>query len=829
MAASSLLALIDDISALLDDVAVLTKVAATKTSGVMGDDLALNAQQVAGVNVDRELPVVWAVAKGSFVNKLILVPSALLISAFLPVAILPLMVIGGVFLCFEGVEKLAHKYLHRDDHKPGEMLEAVADPAIDMVAFEKNKVKGAVRTDFVLSAEIVVITLGTMAAAPLVQQVIALCAVAIGATVLVYGLVAGIVKLDDFGLALHNKKDAASRRFGAFILRAAPLLMKSLSVLGTFAMFTVGGSIIAHGVPFVEHLVEGMKHSLTEQSAVLAFIATTLIDALVGLVSGAIAVALFTMGKKVVGKSQPATTAVILLVSSALSASVTTALAAQQAPLGGWPQHSRARPTPRVVTPGAGVFTSPPPDAVVLFNGTSLARWTQSDGAPAKWRIVDGAFEVAPGTGAIMSRDSVGDVQLHIEWMSPTPARGSDQDRGNSGVFFGGERYEVQVLDSYRNPTYADGQAASLYGQYPPLVNASRPPGEWQSYDIVYHRPRFSAANKLLKAAAVTVLHNGILVQDDRELVGPTANGSRPPYEAHEDRLPISLQDHEHPVRFRNVWYRRLEALSGETVQYRSPEGEVYRAQPATPDLVAAQEQLESDRTHPPRYITLGVAQSNVRKFREAIVTFSRGLAAIPNDGTAQSRRDRAMMLRWRGHRFLSVREFAKADADLTAGLALDGTNYGILFHLGVLRYLQGNFAQAASLFAKAQPRAPDGGELAGSTDWLWLSLSRAGRKAEAAAMLARKPDSLAAPPGYAYASRLRLYRGAVTPDQLFTPADTADVQIATLSFGLGTWYLVKGDTVRARGSFERAMQGGGWPGFAFMAAEVELQRLRKK
>ena len=187
------------------------------------------------------------------------------------------------------------------------------------------------------------------------------------------------------------------------------------------------------------------------------------------------------------------------------------------------------------------------------------------------------------------------------------------------------------------------------------------------------------------------------------------------------------------------------------------------------------------------------------------------------------------MLLRWRGHRYLSVREFAKADADLRAGFALDSTNYGILFHLGVLRYLQGNFAQAATLFGKAQPRAPDGGELTGSTDWLWLSLSRAGRTAEATAMLARKPDSLAAPPGYAYASRLTLYRGAVTPDQLFTPADTADVQIATLSYGLGTWYLVKGDTVRARGSFERAMQGGGWPGFAFMASEVELRRLRKK
>lgn len=305
MAASSLLALIDDISTLLDDVAVLTKVAATKTTGVMGDDLALNAEQVSGVRVERELPVVWAVAKGSFVNKLILVPAALLISAFLPVAIMPLMMIGGLFLCFEGVEKLAHKYLHRDDEpKPGELLKAVADPTVDLVAFEQGKVKGAVRTDFVLSAEIVVITLGTMAAAPLIQQVVALSAVAIGATVLVYGLVAGIVKLDDLGLALHRQKDATRRAAGAFILRAAPLLMKSLSVLGTAAMFTVGGSIIAHGVPFIEHFVEGVGHSLTERSTVLAFIATTVIDALVGLVSGAIAVMLFTVGKKVVGKGK---------------------------------------------------------------------------------------------------------------------------------------------------------------------------------------------------------------------------------------------------------------------------------------------------------------------------------------------------------------------------------------------------------------------------------------------------------------------------------------------------------------------------------------------
>lgn len=516
-----------------------------------------------------------------------------------------------------------------------------------------------------------------------------------------------------------------------------------------------------------------------------------------------------------------------------------SALAAQRAPIkrpaaersgvGGWPQHSRARLTPKVVTPGDGPFTPPPSDAVVLFNGTSLERWTHNDGTPAKWRVIDGAFEVVPNTGGIMSRDSVGDVQLHIEWMSPSPARGSDQDRGNSGVFFGGGRYEVQVLDSYRNPTYADGQAASLYGQYPPLVNASRAPGEWQSYDITYRRPRFSAAKTLVTPAVFTVVHNGILVHDHRALVGPTANGSRPPYDAHGDRLPISLQDHEHPVRFRNVWYRHLEARPGETVQYRSPDGEVYRSMPSTADIAAAQAQLIGDRTQLSRYIALGVAQSGARQFREAITTFSQGLQAIPKSTTPAAKRDRAMLLRWRGHRYLSVREFAKADADLTAGYALDSTNYGILFHLGVLRYLQGRFAVAATLFAKAQPRAPDGGELTGSTDWLWLSLSRAGRPDEAKAMLARRPDSLAAPAGYAYASRLKLYRGVVTPEQLFTPADTADVQIATLSYGLGAWYLVQGDTARARTAFERAMQGGGWPGFAFMASEVELRRLKAR
>ena len=230
-----------------------------------------------------------------------------------------------------------------------------------------------------------------------------------------------------------------------------------------------------------------------------------------------------------------------------------------QSPLGDWPQHSRSRPLPPIQTPGPVAAVKAPADAIALFNGTSLAKWMQSDSTPAKWRVDDGAFEVVPKTGTLTTRDSFGDVHLHIEWMTPKPAVGKDQDRGNSGVFFGGGRYEVQVLDSYDNVTYADGQAAAIYGQYPPLVNASRPPGEWQSYDIVYHRPRFDAVGKLLSPARLSVTHNGVDVQKDVKLVGPTANGSRPPYEAHPDRLPISLQDHGHPVRFRNIWLHTLE------------------------------------------------------------------------------------------------------------------------------------------------------------------------------------------------------------------------------------------------------------------------------
>ncbi|MNJ10125.1 Inner membrane protein YedI [compost metagenome] len=262
MAGSSLLVLIDDIATVLDDVSVMTKVAAKKTAGVLGDDLALNAQQVTGVRAEREIPVVWAVAKGSFLNKLILVPAALLISAFIPWAVTPLLMIGGAFLCFEGFEKLAHKFLHNkaeDQAEQEALIEAVADPAVDLVALEKTKIKGAIRTDFILSAEIIAITLGTVADAPLPQQIIVLSGIAIVMTIGVYGLVAGIVKLDDLGLWLTQKASRAAQGLGNGILSAAPYMMKSLSVIGTAAMFLVGGGILVHGVAPLHHAIEAFS------------------------------------------------------------------------------------------------------------------------------------------------------------------------------------------------------------------------------------------------------------------------------------------------------------------------------------------------------------------------------------------------------------------------------------------------------------------------------------------------------------------------------------------------------------------------------------------
>ena len=262
-----------------------------------------------------------------------------------------------------------------------------------------------------------------------------------------------------------------------------------------------------------------------------------------------------------------------------------------------------------------------------------------------------------------------------------------------------------------------------------------------------------------------------------------------------------------------------ITSVDAQSVQYRSPVGVEYRAQADTGPIARAKSALEADPRNVQRFIALGVAQSGARQFREAIETFTRGLAIAPNE---------PMLYRWRGHRNLSVREFDKALADLMHGYQLDSTNYGILYHLGVLRYLTGDFTGASALFASAQRRAPDGGELAGSTDWLWMSLSRAGRAAEATAMLARRPDTLPTPPGYAYVSRLKLYRGEIAPDALFSPSDTADVQVATLNYGLGNWYLIQGDTAKATAAFERSVKSGGWPGFGFMVSEVELQRLRR-
>lgn len=287
--ASSLLALIDDIASVLDDVAVLTKVATKKTAGVLGDDLALNAQQVTGVNADRELPVVWAVAKGSLINKAILVPAALLISAVAPWLVTPLLMLGGAFLCFEGFEKLAHKFLHRaqDDNQRHEALAtALADQQVDMVAFERDKIKGAVRTDFILSAEIIAITLGTVANAPFGTRVAVLVGIALIMTVGVYGLVAGIVKLDDAGLHLSRSASGGAQALGRGILRLAPWLMKALSVAGTAAMFLVGGGILSHGLPFLHHASEAVAAAL---GTGLAWIAPTLFDAVVGVVAGALA------------------------------------------------------------------------------------------------------------------------------------------------------------------------------------------------------------------------------------------------------------------------------------------------------------------------------------------------------------------------------------------------------------------------------------------------------------------------------------------------------------------------------------------------------------
>ncbi|MDZ7891487.1 MAG: DUF808 domain-containing protein [Rhodoferax sp.] len=294
--ASSLLALLDDIATILDDVAVLSKVAAKKTAGVLGDDLALNAQQVTGVSAERELPVVWAVCKGSLLNKLILVPAALAISMVAPWLVTPLLMIGGAFLCFEGFEKLAHKFLHRaedDKAHEAELLQALQDPAVDLVALEKDKIKGAIRTDFILSAEIIAITLGTVQDKVWTTQFMVLAAVALAMTVGVYGLVAAIVKIDDAGLYLTRRPSANPQggwvqALGRGLLWSAPVLMKVLSVAGTAAMFLVGGGILVHGLPFLHHLTEGLP---------LGFVW----DGLVGVVAGAVVLAGVTLVQRVRG------------------------------------------------------------------------------------------------------------------------------------------------------------------------------------------------------------------------------------------------------------------------------------------------------------------------------------------------------------------------------------------------------------------------------------------------------------------------------------------------------------------------------------------------
>ncbi|HAT30346.1 MAG TPA: DUF808 domain-containing protein [Janthinobacterium sp.] len=297
MAGASLLTLFDDIAAILDDVALMSKVAAKKTAGVLGDDLALNAQQVSGVRAERELPVVWAVGVGSLKNKAILVPAALAVSAALPSAITPLLMLGGLYLCYEGFEKIAHRLLH--GAPAAHTVAPAADGDLDIVALERDKIKGAIRTDFILSAEIIVIALGTVATAPFGQQVAVLAGVAVLMTVGVYGLVAGIVKLDDAGLYLSRRAGSSPARrllrgFGAVLLAAAPLLMKALSVVGTLAMFMVGGGILTHGLTGAHGAIEGATAAAAGMAAAglgaaLRAALPSLLNALAGVAAGALA------------------------------------------------------------------------------------------------------------------------------------------------------------------------------------------------------------------------------------------------------------------------------------------------------------------------------------------------------------------------------------------------------------------------------------------------------------------------------------------------------------------------------------------------------------
>ena len=308
MAGTSLLTLIDDIASLLDDIALMTKVAAKKTAGVLGDDLALNAEQVSGVRAERELPVVWAVAKGSFKNKLILVPAALLLSAFMPWVITPLLMLGGAFLCFEGFEKVAHSLLHRKEEKGqrrAERIKVLADPKADVVGLERKKIKGAIRTDFILSTEIIVIVLGTVQDSPMAVQIAVVSGMALLITAGVYSLVAGIVKIDDVGLYLVKVPELDAwgrvrRKIGAGLLSLAPLLMKTLSVVGTAAMFLVGGGILMHGLPGTHELTHplvGPVRSIPFVGDVASALMPTLMNAIVGVLAGGLLVGMATMGK----------------------------------------------------------------------------------------------------------------------------------------------------------------------------------------------------------------------------------------------------------------------------------------------------------------------------------------------------------------------------------------------------------------------------------------------------------------------------------------------------------------------------------------------------
>ena len=312
MAGSSLLLLLDDIAAVLDDVAVMTKVAAKKTAGVLGDDLAVNAEKVTGVRADRELPVVWAVAKGSFRNKCILVPAALAISLVAPWLITPLLMLGGLYLCYEGFEKVAHSFLHtkaEDAAEHEDLLEHLADPAVDLVEYERSKINGAVRTDFILSAEIIVLTLGIVAEMAFTSQVLVVSGIAVIMTVGVYGLVAGIVKLDDAGLYLMQKNGqgmwpSLQRWFGARLLAFAPWLMKALAVVGTIAMFMVGGGILVHGIHVLDVMIQQLAQQLAAVTAVggaLAAVTPTLASLVIGMIAGAVVLAAVTIWQRLRG------------------------------------------------------------------------------------------------------------------------------------------------------------------------------------------------------------------------------------------------------------------------------------------------------------------------------------------------------------------------------------------------------------------------------------------------------------------------------------------------------------------------------------------------